>query len=94
VVKLGLGSLRRDGLLFGESQSRIILSTRQTVVESLLSRAAEAGVPAARIGFVGGDRLIIELERGTVSDGCRIDLPIGQVSDRWHHAIEQQLSQE
>ena len=94
VVKLGLASLRRDGLLFGESQSRIILSTRPNAVESLLSRAAEAGVPAAKIGTVGGDRLVIEVEPGKVSDGCRIDLPIGQVSDRWVHAIEEQLSQE
>ena len=94
VVKLGLGSLRRDALLFGESQSRIILSTRPNVVETLLSRAGEAGVPAAKIGTVGGDRLVIEVEPGKVSDGCRIDLPIGQVSDRWVHAIEEQLSQE
>ena len=94
VVKLGLGSLRRDALLFGESQSRIILSTRPNAVESLLSCAAEAGVPAAQIGTVGGDRLVLEVEPGKVSDGCRIDLPIGQVSDRWVHAIEEQLSQE
>jgi phosphoribosylformylglycinamidine synthase len=94
VVKLGLGSLRRDALLFGESQSRVILSTRPNAVESLLSRAAEAGVPAAQIGTVGGDRLVLEVEPGKVSDGCRIDLPIGQVSDRWVHAIEEQLSQE
>ena len=94
VVKLGLGSLRRDALLFGESQSRIILSTRPTAVESILSRAAEAGVPAAQIGTVGGDRLVLEVEPGKVSDGCRIDLPIGQVSNRWVHAIEEQLSQE
>jgi len=94
VVKLGLGSLRRDALLFGESQSRIILSTRPTAVESILSRAAEAGVPAAQIGTVGGGRLVVEVEPGKVGDGCRIDLPIRQVSDCWVHAIEEQLSQE
>ena len=94
VVKLGLGSLRRDALLFGESQSRIIFSTRPTAVESILSRAAEAGVPAAQIGTVGGGRLVIEVEPGKVGDGCRIDLPIRQVSDCWVHAIEEQLSQE
>src|SRR4026208_107131 len=94
VGTLGLGLLRRDALLFGESQSRIILSTRPTAVESILSRAAEAGVPAAQIGTVGGGRLVIEVEPGKVSDGCRIDLPIRQVSDCWVHAIEEQLSQE
>jgi phosphoribosylformylglycinamidine synthase len=94
VVKLGLGSLRRDALLFGESQSRIILSTRPDAVESLLTRAAAAGVPAASIGQVGGNRLIIDVERGRLSEGCRVDLPIEQVSDCWAHAIEEQLSQE
>jgi phosphoribosylformylglycinamidine synthase len=94
VVKLGLGSLRRDALLFGESQSRVILSARPNAVKSLLSRAAEVGVPAAQIGTVGGTGLVIEAEKGRFSDGCRIDLPISQVADRWIHALEAQLSQE
>ena len=94
VVKLRLDSLRRDALLFGESQSRIILSTRPKVAASLLSRATEAGIPAAHIGTVGGGRLVIEVEQGRHSEGCRIDLPIDQVSDRWAHALEEQLSQE
>jgi len=63
-------------------------------VESLLTRAAAAGVPAASIGQVGGNRLVIDVERGRLSEGCRVDLPIEQVSDRWVHAIEEQLSQE
>jgi phosphoribosylformylglycinamidine synthase subunit PurL len=94
VVKLELDSLRRDALLFGESQSRIILSTRPDVAPSLLSRAVAAGIPAAHIGSVGGTRLIMEVERGRFSEGCRVDLPIDQVANRWTHAIEEQLSQE
>ena len=94
VVKLRLDSLRRDALLFGESQSWIILSTRPKVAASLLSRATEAGIPAAHIGTVGGGQLVIEVEQGRHSEGCRIDLPIHEVSDRWAHALEEQLSQE
>jgi phosphoribosylformylglycinamidine synthase subunit PurL len=94
MVKLGLGSLRRDALLFGESQSRVILSVKPNVVDSLLSRATAAGIPAAHIGTVGGNRLIVEVERGRLADGCRIDLPIREVSDRWAHALEELLSQE
>ena len=94
VVKLGLGPLRRDALLFGESQSRVILSARPNAVKTLLSRAAEAGVPAAQIGTVGGAGLVIEAEKGRFSDGCRIDLPLSQVADRWMHALEEQVSQE
>jgi phosphoribosylformylglycinamidine synthase subunit PurL len=94
VVKLELGSLRRDALLFGESQSRIILSVRPNTVEALLSHATEAGVPAVQVGTVGGDRFVIEVEQRRMSDRCRIDLPIAHVSDRWARALEQQLSPE
>jgi phosphoribosylformylglycinamidine synthase len=94
VVKLGLGSLRRDAFLFGESQSRIILSMRPDAVESLLSRAEAAGIPAAQIGTVGGNRLVIDVEKGGLTGGCRIDLPIDQVSGRWARALEDQLNQE
>ncbi|HEY7130585.1 MAG TPA: phosphoribosylformylglycinamidine synthase subunit PurL [Nitrospira sp.] len=94
VVKLELGSLRRDALLFGESQSRIILSVRPNTVEALLSRATEAGIPAVHVGTVGGDRFVIEVEQRGMSNGCRIDLSVAQVSDRWAHALEQQLSPE
>jgi phosphoribosylformylglycinamidine synthase len=94
VVKLGLGSLRRDALLFGESQSRIILSIRADAVEALLSRAEAAGIPAARIGAVGGDRLVIQVENGRLTDGCRIDVPVDQMSDRWTRALEEQVGQE
>jgi phosphoribosylformylglycinamidine synthase len=94
VVKLALDSLRRDALLFGESQSRIVLSVRPALAESLLNRAWDAGVPAADIGRVGGDRLVIDVDKGQWSEGCRIDLPIAQVHDRWAYAIERTLSRE
>ena len=94
MVKLGLGTLRRDGLLFGESQSRVVLSVRPNTLDALLNRAGQAGVPAAHIGTVGGNRLIIEVEGSKGNAACRIDLPITQVLDRWAHALETQLSPE
>ncbi len=92
VVKLRLDSLRRDALLFGESSSRVILSIKPDGVESLLSRADKAGIAAGRIGTVGGRRFVLELEQGRWSEGCRLDVPIEQVSDHWSHAIEEQLN--
>jgi phosphoribosylformylglycinamidine synthase subunit PurL len=94
VVKLSLDSLRRDGLLFGESQSRIILSIKPDKVESILNRARDTGIPASHIGAVGGDRFVIDVEKGRWSEGCRIDLPLEQVSDRWGNAIEELLGHE
>lgn len=94
VVKLELGSLRRDTLLFGETQSRVVLSVKPDLADTVLNRAWDAGVPAARIGAVGGDRFVIDVERGQWSEGCRIDLPIDKVADRWVNGIERVLSRE
>ncbi len=94
VVKLALDSLRRDALLFGESQSRVILSVRPDQAGPVLNRAWDAGIPAADIGRVGGDRLVIDVDKGQWSEGCRIDLPIEQVYDRWANAIERTLTRE
>ena len=91
VVKLALDSLRRDALLFGESQSRVVLSVRPDQAESVLNRAWDAGIPATNIGRVGGDRLVIDVDKGQWSEGCRIDLPISLVFDRWAYAIERAL---
>ena len=92
VIKLSLDSLRRDALLFGESQSRIILSVKKERADSLLNRAREAGIPAVEIGTVGGARLVIDVEKGQWSDGCRINLPIDEIFDRWAYAIERALN--
>ncbi|WP_455245452.1 phosphoribosylformylglycinamidine synthase subunit PurL [Petrachloros mirabilis] len=93
VVKLTLDSSRRDALLFGESQSRVILSVKPGWADSVLGRASEAGVPAAKIGVVGGDRLVIDVDKGQWADGCRVDLPVDQVYDRWAFSIERTLDQ-
>lgn len=42
---------------FGEDQGRYVLTARQDLVESLMSRAKEAGVPVRRIGSTFGDAL-------------------------------------
>jgi len=94
VVKLSLDSLRRDALLFGESQSRIILSANPHAAESILTRAWDTGIPASKIGVVGGQRFIIDVEKGQWSQGCRIDLSMDEVADRWANAIERLLRHE
>ncbi len=55
--------IRADALVFGETQSRIILSCRKTKLEALMKLAMEAGVPAAAIGRTGG-RDVAVLQKG------------------------------
>ena len=93
VVKLPLDASRLDALLFGESQSRVVLSVKLEMVKQVLNRAWDAGIPAMKIGTVGSDRLVIDVEKGRWSEGCHIDLPVEQLHDRWAFSIERTLNE-
>ncbi len=92
VVRLPLDTLRRDALLFGESQSRVVLSVKPEMADQVLNRAWDSGIPAVKIGKVGGDRFVIDVEKGQWSEGCRIDLPVDQLHDRWAFSIDRTLN--
>jgi phosphoribosylformylglycinamidine synthase subunit PurL len=93
VIRLPLDSLRRDALLFGESQSRVIFSAKPDQAESILNRAQDSGIPAMKLGTVGGSRIVIDVEKGQWTEGCRIDIPVDEAFDRWAFAIERMLNQ-
>jgi len=46
------GSIRQDALLFGETQSRIVITAAQKNVESVLAEAKKAGIKATVLGKV------------------------------------------
>jgi phosphoribosylformylglycinamidine synthase subunit PurL len=54
------GDIRSDFLLFGEDQSRIILSMPRHRVAQFMQLCSENNVNATRIGMVGGESLVIE----------------------------------
>jgi phosphoribosylformylglycinamidine synthase len=93
VVRLSLDTLRRDALLFGESQSRVVLSVKPEMADQVLNRARDSGVPAVKIGTVGGDRFVIDVEKGQRTEGCRIDFPIDQLHERWAYSVERTLNE-
>jgi phosphoribosylformylglycinamidine synthase II len=71
-------TIRADCLLFGESQSRIIISCGPADAGLVEKWFADQGIPAARIGVVGGDHLKInEL----------VDLPTERLSDAFYNAM-------
>ncbi len=94
VVQLPLNGLRRDALLFGESQSRIVLSVRPEQAEAVLNQISNAGVPAAKIGTVGGSRFVIRVEGDQRTEGCTVDLDLNVLHDRWASAIPRALGQD
>jgi len=74
--------MRTDALLFGESQSRILVTVDKTDLETLLILAQEFGVPANILGKTGGDRLIIFHKNKKV-----IDTAIKDAFDIWEQSI-------
>jgi phosphoribosylformylglycinamidine synthase len=68
--------------LFGESASRVIVSIDPSRAAELETLAAGAGVPAATIGRVGGDRIRISIARQMV-----IDEPLADAERVWSEAI-------
>lgn len=94
MVQLPLNGLRQDALLFGESQSRIVLSVKPEQAEAVLNQIRDAGVPAAKIGTVGGSRFVIRLEGDQRTEGCIVDLDLNVLHDRWASAIPRALGQD
>jgi phosphoribosylformylglycinamidine synthase len=73
---------RLDAALFGEAQSRIVVSVDQDKVRQLEALAKGQGVPLTRLGTVSGKRFII--------DGY-IDLPLTEMEAVWRHSLEKIL---
>ncbi len=65
------GSIRLDALLFGESPTRVILSAEPDRVPTLQQLAASYQLRCQKLGYTGGDRLVI-----TQGDHLLIDLPL------------------
>jgi phosphoribosylformylglycinamidine synthase len=92
VVRLTPGRLRKDAVLFGESQSRVVISARQADRQAILDQATGLGVPAEVIGMVKGDRLVIYLGDDRSTEKV-IDASIADLYDRWAYSIERMLNQ-
>ena len=73
---------RVDAALFGEVQSRIIVSARPDRVKQLEAMAAADQVPLTKLGVVGGKRLVID---------SYIDLALEQIEAVWRGSLEKIL---
>ena len=69
---------RWDVALFGERQSRIIVTISQELFEPFAALARANGVPAARLGYTGGDRFQI---------AGLIDLSLSQLTESWKNGL-------
>jgi phosphoribosylformylglycinamidine synthase II len=63
----GLESARLDALLFGETQSRVVITSSPAQVGKVLAQARILELPARQIGVVGGEALQVKLGEQTWS---------------------------
>jgi phosphoribosylformylglycinamidine synthase len=86
--------------LFGESPSRLVVSSEPLHTPALELLARQHGLPVERIGTVGGDALVIEStgagpmgaseERGSrVTDA--LDVPLSALRHAWDHGLARAL---
>jgi phosphoribosylformylglycinamidine synthase len=74
--------IRPDTLLFGESQSRILLTCRSKDLDRLLALAREKGAPAKAVGETGGAAIVAE-HRGREL----LRLPVEKAYRAWKDAL-------
>ncbi len=72
---------RLDALLFGETQSRIVISCTAVNAAKILGQARILEIPAAQIGRVGGDKLTIKAAAGEFA------WPLADLHDGWWNSI-------
>ncbi len=82
VVNLTTQSIRKDALLFGESQSRIVISAKPKDIKKILQIAKKNKAPVSVIGEVKGSKLVINRF---------INTPVNDLYKAWHNAIENYL---
>jgi len=76
-------AMRPDAALFGESQSRIVLSAAPKDVDAIGRIADSHGAPSAVIGAVGGRSLSVDSPSGA----RLIDVPVAEMEQRYEGAI-------
>jgi phosphoribosylformylglycinamidine synthase len=85
VVNLA-GKMKEPALLFGEAQSRIILTIESENVFSLSDVAMLYQVPCSIIGKTGGKNLTIMKEKKTL-----VNIPVAKMKERYFSAIPELL---
>jgi len=86
-VTLDAKGLRRDSLLFGESQSRIVVSVKSESLDVIRSFAAHWQVPFVVLGVVGGPNLTISLHDDKGRATTWVDRSCRDLDILWRGAI-------
>jgi phosphoribosylformylglycinamidine synthase len=86
LAALAVAGMRPEALLFGETQNRVVITVAPDDAGRVLKQASILGVPAARIGVVGGDALVVKTADGEWS------APLKPLHDAWWNSIARAMS--
>ena len=75
------GSIAAAPLLFGETQSRVIISVAPMDAVKVVERAKILGLSAARLGTVGGNELTVK------TTAAEFKWPLNELYDGWWNSI-------
>ncbi|MFH0732385.1 MAG: phosphoribosylformylglycinamidine synthase subunit PurL [Candidatus Omnitrophota bacterium] len=78
--------IRKDALLFGETQSRIILSCSMDCVDKIKKTAKDNDASLHIIGTVGGDVLKISAKQKEL-----INMPVEKLHDSWSNSLRKMI---
>jgi phosphoribosylformylglycinamidine synthase len=81
-----MAALRLNALLFGETQSRIVITCAALDAVKVVERAKLMGVTATHLGRVGGNKLSIKTATGEFS------APVSELHDAWWYAIARAMA--
>jgi phosphoribosylformylglycinamidine synthase subunit PurL len=82
IIDLSAAARRRlDEIMFNETQSRIVISTMPEKADAVLQLSRSRGVPAHRLGTLGGEHLEIAVA------GETLRWPVQEIHDDWFNAI-------
>ncbi len=81
-IVLNKGDIREDALLFGESQSRIIISIQRDNLDNLKYILKSFDLPFEILGKVGGEKLSI-----TIGSKILVNISIKELRERWLRVI-------
>jgi phosphoribosylformylglycinamidine synthase II len=77
--------MRPDALLFGESQSRIVISIKEKDLPRLRQLAAQEGAPLETLGVAGGSRLSLQ---------PLAQLPVEEMRSIWANGLSRRMKDE
>ena len=87
-----MDATRWDATLFGEKQSRIVVSLDSAELPKLANLARSRGAPLLSLGRTGGGRFVLRVGDEATNDGSNggppaIDLPLERISEVWTQSL-------